>query len=117
MGAAMRVKGGALPRPESCDQAQPGDAGHQIHLAGGDQATHDGLHRDPARTELDVILFEQLRHGVVAGNVKHDGGGAHLFRMDIVGGAGGNPRMRQCGLDHEEPVSGEMPGGPVTVYR
>ncbi len=84
MRAALRVKGGSLPGRESVNQPLARDAGHQIHLAWGDQAADDGLHRDPVRGKPDVIFFEQLGYWIVAGNVEHDGVGAYIFSMHIV---------------------------------
>src|SRR6266508_2712832 len=82
--AAMRVKGDSLPVSESFDKTHSSDAGHQIHLARGDQTAYDRIHRNTVRCETDVIFFEQLRYWIVAGNVEHDGVCAHMFSVHVV---------------------------------
>lgn len=66
---ALDIKGGSLPIGKPFDKTQTGNAGHEIHLPRCDQAADDGVHGDAARGETDVIFFEQLRHGVVAGDI------------------------------------------------
>ena len=67
---AVDVEGGAPPIGVSLNQPQARDARHQVHFAGGDQAANDGGHVDPLWGELDVVLLQQLRHGVVAGDIQ-----------------------------------------------
>lgn len=83
MRVTVYVKGGALPIGEPFDKTQTGDACHEIHLPRRAQAADDGVHGDAAGGETDVIFFEQLRHGVVTGDIQPNNGGAHLFGMDI----------------------------------
>ena len=96
MRAAMRVKGASLPVSESFDKTHSSEAGHQIHLARGDQTADDGIHRNTVRGETHVIFFEQLRYWIVPGNIEHD--------RVCAGCRDGN--SRGCGFNMGQDLSG-----------
>ena len=83
MRAAVRIEDGSFPGREPLDKTHSSDPRHQVHLARGNQATHDGAQRDAACRETDVIFFEQLRYRVVTGHVEYDGIHAHMFSMHV----------------------------------
>ena len=81
---AARVERLTRPPAPAGLQAQPGEAGHEVELAGPDVAQHERVELDARAAEPDVALVDALGDAVEAPDLDRDAVGADLLRLDVL---------------------------------
>jgi ABC transporter len=74
----------AVPAPPSFTQPETGDASHEVELGRVGQAQPDRAEDEPVGADADVVLVEDLRHGVVPADVQHDVVDPDVLGVDVL---------------------------------
>jgi hypothetical protein len=74
----------AVPASPSFTQPEAGDASHEVELGRVGQAQPDRAEDEALGADTDVVLVEDLRHGIVPAGVQHDVVDPDVLGVDVL---------------------------------
>jgi hypothetical protein len=73
-----------VPASPSFAQPKAGEPGHEVELGRVGQAQADRPEDEAVAADVDVVLIEDLRHGVIPADVQHDMVGCDVIGVDVL---------------------------------